>query len=143
MWPVFRRPLWRRTAQALLCGAVAWAVHLQVDTGSAEARPASNVRLLMVEAPNCIYCRKWDTEIGPRYAKSDEGHFAPLTRVQRNSPAIKDFAPAIFTPTFIVVSGTGEVGRITGYPGHIFFWEELYPILVAAGYPPSNALGGS
>jgi len=100
----------------------------------------SGVHLVMVEAPNCIYCRKWDAEVGTGYAKSDEGRFAPLTRVQRGAPAIKNFAPAIFTPTFIVARGTEEVGRITGYPGNIFFWEELYPILVAAGYPPRTTV---
>jgi len=99
----------------------------------------ASVRLLMVEAPNCIYCRKWDTEIGDRYSKSDEGRFAPLKRVPRDSPDLESLDPAIFTPTFIVVRGKEEVGRITGYPGHIFFWEELYPILVAAGFPSSAA----
>jgi hypothetical protein len=128
-----------------LAAAVLWAVLLLALSGLPgpafnQARSASSVRLIMVEAPNCIYCRKWDAEIGKSYAKSDEGHFAPLTRVLRDSPILKDFTPAIFTPTFIVVRGTEEVGRITGYPGHIFFWEELHPILVAAGYPPSTAL---
>jgi hypothetical protein len=131
----------RRSVLALLCAGFVGAAQGSIGAVFAEVRPASSIRLMMVEAPNCIYCRKWDSEIGKRYARSDQGRFAPLTRVQRDSPAIKGLAPAIFTPTFIVVRGTEEVGRITGYPGQIFFWEELYPILVAAGYPPSTALG--
>ncbi len=103
------------------------------------ARPAvSDVRLIMVEEAGCRFCRKWDTEIAPGYARSAEGRFAPLKRVRRGAPELARLAPIVFTPTFVVVrSGSGEeVGRITGYPGADYFYGELAPILAVAGFLP-------
>lgn len=94
----------------------------------------AEVKLLMVEQPGCRYCIEWDNEIGPIYPKSQEGQFAPLRRVQREDPALKAFKPVIYTPTFLVVRDGVEVGRVTGYAGKIFFWEELNEELNKAGF---------
>ncbi len=90
----------------------------------------------MVEEPGCRFCRQWDTEIGGAYRKTAEGRFAPLKRVRREDPDVKGLAPIVYTPTFVVMRSGEELGRITGYPGADYFYEELRPILAAAGFFP-------
>ena len=34
-------------------------------------------------------------------------------------------SPVRFTPTFVLVDGDREIGRIEGYPGEDFFWGRL------------------
>jgi hypothetical protein len=98
---------------------------------------AASVQLVMVERSDCRYCRDWHREIGPGYGESAEGRFAPLTRVQsRDSGALKGFNPVVYTPTFLVVRDGEEVGRITGYAGQMFFYEELDEQLAKAGFKP-------
>lgn len=97
-----------------------------------EPEPA---RLLMVEEPGCRFCMRWDADVGGAYAKSAEARLAPLVRIRRNAPELEGLKPAVYTPTFILVKGTREVGRITGYPGASFFWEELGQLLEEAGLP--------
>ncbi len=108
--------------------------------GASQGAPpaVSGVRLIMVEEAGCRFCRKWDAEIAPGYARSAEGRFAPLERVHRGAPELRGLAPIVFTPTFVVVrSGSGEeVGRIVGYPGADYFYGELTPILSVAGFLP-------
>lgn len=101
---------------------------------------AANVRLILVESPSCGYCIKWDREVGPSYPKSKEGRFAPLKRVQRGDAALKGLNPVIYTPTFIVVRNGEEVGRVTGYSGKLYFWDELDQQLAKAGFNPGWGL---
>lgn len=111
--------------------ALLWALVLGWIAGSAQA---AGVRLIMVEQAGCRYCIEWDQEIAPAYPKSPEGRFAPLHRLQRGHAQLQSFKPVIYTPTFIVVRDGTEVGRVTGYAGKIFFWEELGEQLAKAGY---------
>ncbi len=97
------------------------------------AAAASGFKLVMVEERGCRYCLKWDAEVGRGYAKSAEGKSAPLVRVRREAKVLQVLKPVIYTPTFILMSNGGEVGRITGYPGADYFWEELNVMLRAAG----------
>lgn len=96
------------------------------------ARPGSAsdpvMELVMVEREGCVYCARWDTEIAEIYPKTPEGQYAPLRRVDLNTPfpADLDFAaPVIFTPTFILVENGREQGRIEGYAGDELFWAML------------------
>jgi hypothetical protein len=92
------------------------------------------IRLVMVEETGCRFCARWNAEIGGAYEASAEGRFAPLNRVKRAAPELEGLRPIVFTPTFILMRGTVEVGRITGYPGKDFFWDELAPLLAGAGF---------
>lgn len=84
--------------------------------------------LVMFEAAMCDWCETWDEEVGVVYGKTTEAQIAPLRRVD-----ISDERPAHlrgvrgihFTPTFVLMDGQREVGRIMGYPGESFFWELL------------------
>ena len=127
--------VWSRRNFILLSSSLTLARH---GVSEVLAAPPSTVELVMVEETGCRFCRKWDADVGPAYLSSPEGRFAPLKRVKRGAPEIAGFAPATYTPTFILVRDQTELGRITGYPGASFFWEELAPLLQAAGFAPQH-----
>ncbi|MGJ8628407.1 MAG: hypothetical protein ACSHXB_15710 [Sulfitobacter sp.] len=95
------------------------------------ALPAWAVELVMVDQRGCIYCERWEAEIGPIYPKTSEGRFAPLRRVDIR--AVSDDVTlkrrVVFTPTFLVVEDGVELTRLEGYPGEAFFWPLLDEIL--------------
>jgi len=103
------------------------------STGLVQLVRAADVSLIMVEDRACTYCIRWNKEVGKGYARTAEGRAAPLRRVGRQSGVLDGFAPVIYTPTFILVRDGREVGRITGYPGQFYFWEELAQMMSAAG----------
>lgn len=110
-----------------------------VPGGASEAQAgrhlvrAEGVSLVMVEERGCRFCLKWEAEVGKGYARTAEGRTAPLRRVRRGAAVLKGLAPVIYTPTFILLSEGREVGRITGYPGQLYFWEELTLLMSANG----------
>jgi len=82
----------------------------------------------MVEAAGCIYCQRWHAEVGDAYGNTDDGRAAPLLRADLRDPLPEGVtlrAPAVFTPTFVLLDDGREVGRIEGYPGEHFFWPLL------------------
>lgn len=92
----------------------------------------AQLRLIMVEESSCRFCRAWNADVGAAYPKSKEGALAPLVRVKHGAPETAAFAPVVYTPTFILARDDKEIGRITGYPGESFFWEELAVLLEKA-----------
>jgi len=98
---------------------------------------AADVRLVMVEQPGCVWCARWDAEVGDAYALTAEGRTAPLQRLELHAPLPRDlnFArPPVFTPTFVLFHDGAEIGRIEGYPGEDFFWPLLARLI--ASLPP-------
>ena len=94
----------------------------------AQASPASGAELLMFEERGCVWCRRWDAEVGVAYPKTLEGRRAPLHRIDIHAARPPDLAlsaPVRATPTFVLVEDGREIGRITGYPGADFFWGML------------------
>lgn len=88
----------------------------------------AEVRLLMIEEAGCVWCDRWNAEVGDAYASTAEGRIAPLLRADKNADLPEDItltSPAVFTPTFILLNDGAEVGRIEGYPGEDFFWPLL------------------
>lgn len=100
---------------------------------------ATAAELVMVEQEGCIYCAQWDREIAHIYPKTDEGKRAPLRRVPlRDLPEDIAFkSRPVFTPTFVLVEGGQELGRIEGYAGDEFFWFLLGGLLDENGIPPA------
>ncbi len=130
---------------AALCFGAGRTLATQNESPPAAA-PAAGVetaepgwRLIMVEQPGCAYCARWNAELGPIYPKTPEGQIAPLERVELRETAWRaglELGPApVFTPTFLVMQGKTEVGRIEGYPGEDFFWGLLGMALRDAGAP--------
>jgi hypothetical protein len=108
---------------------------------AADAQPHSSppVILLLIEDRGCPYCARWDRDVGPGYARSPEGQFAPLVRRYRGSPDVSFLDGVVFSPTFLVLKDGKEVGRIVGYAGPDFFWSELSALLAKAGFPPAKS----
>lgn len=108
-------------------------------TFAAFAEPADvETELMMAEEPGCIWCARWNTEIGPIYDKTGEGAAAPLRRVDITAPLPEDITLARsvnFTPTFILLIDGTEVARLEGYPGEDFFWGLLGQMLTAQNIP--------
>lgn len=117
-------PLFTRRAFALTALAgVAMAGPLRAGDG---------MRLLMVQKRGCIYCAAWDREIAPGYATSGPGRRAPLMRVEIDGPWPDGLALAsrpFVTPTFILLRGGVEIGRIQGYAGPEWFFADLDRLL--------------
>ena len=96
--------------------------------GVAEGASAPGSELLMFEKPDCVWCRRWDAEIAPAYPRTTEGSRAPLRRIQIRDQAIAGVSleqPVTITPTFVLVHGGREIGRILGHPGNEFFYGLL------------------
>jgi hypothetical protein len=92
------------------------------------AAPAAAAELIMFEQAGCPFCRRFDREIAPKLPSTAEGRRAPLRRVDIHGPRPADLAwlePARLTPTFVLVEGGREVGRILGYAGEDFFWPRF------------------
>lgn len=92
----------------------------------------ASTELIMLEEHGCVYCEKFNQEIGPVYEKTDEGKRAPLRRIFLHDTWPLDLAavrPDTVTPTFILVSDKKEVGRLRGYRGDEFFWFLLGKML--------------
>ena len=92
--------------------------------------PAAALELLVVERANCSWCRLWNEEIAPVYAKSKEGRVAPIVRVDvRELPDVIFSGPIEYTPTFVLIENNREVDRIIGYSSQETFWTALDTIL--------------
>ncbi|HRY05832.1 MAG TPA: hypothetical protein P5114_01815 [Hyphomicrobiaceae bacterium] len=116
----------------LALAALALLAGLSTSARAAQDYVSTNLpslSLVMIEAEGCGYCRKWHEEVGPGYPLSDEGHRAPLVRIDRKSKEAERFTRVVFTPTFILIGQGTELGRINGYPGPDFFWSMLADML--------------
>jgi hypothetical protein len=94
--------------------------------------PASAAELLMFERKGCPFCARFEREIAPDYPRSAAGASAPLRRVDladSRTGGIAGLDPAVFAPTFVLVDGTREIGRLVGYPGRRYFYAELQTLI--------------
>lgn len=93
----------------------------------------ATTQLIMLEEEGCVYCAKFNREIGPVYPKTTEGKVAPLRRLDLHAQwpdDLKEVLSDTVTPTFILVHDAQEVGRLRGYQGDEFFWFLLNELLV-------------
>jgi len=98
---------------------------LAVLPGLATPALAGELRLLMFDQPGCVYCLKWEEEIGPIYPVTEEAELAPLTRIGLRDTLPDGLSlarPVGLTPTFVLLDDGVEAGRLEGYPGEDFFW---------------------
>ena len=97
--------------------------------------------LVMLEEDGCWWCEKWDEEVGVVYHKTAEGRIAPLRRLNihaRLPEDLKFLSPGRYSPTFVLVDGGREIGRIRGYPGEDFFWGYLAQLIRKLHGPASQ-----
>jgi hypothetical protein len=98
--------------------------------GAARAQPAAS--LVLLERQDCPWCRRWWREVGPAWDYSDLGARAPLRRVDVTQPIPEDLGflrNTRFTPTFVLVAEGRELGRMIGYQGDLFFWQQAEILL--------------
>jgi hypothetical protein len=96
--------------------------------------------LVMFERDGCVWCQRWDREIGPVYDRTAEAKMLPLRRINTGSQTaggITLASPVRYTPTFVVVDNGREVGRITGYLNDDAFWG-LLAVLATKVTPPAS-----
>jgi thioredoxin-related protein len=99
------------------------AVLLYLSTASAAL--ADTFELLMFERAGCIYCARWDREVGAAYALTPQGQQAPLRRISLDNGQPKGLGletPVRYSPTFVLMKDGRESGRITGYMSDAMFW---------------------
>ena len=109
--------------RATAFGALALTLLLAAPFGSVQA-----AELIMFETPGCAWCMAWDKEVGVIYHKTAEGRIAPLRRRDIGDPRppeLTALTDIVYTPTFVLMDGGREVGRIVGYSGEDFFWGLL------------------
>ncbi len=93
---------------------------------------ARAAELVMFHDVHCVWCARFDAEIGPIYAKTKEGQRAPLRRVDVARPVPPELAfieAERLTPLFVLIDNGREIGRIRGYPGEDHFWGLLGTLL--------------
>ena len=93
---------------------------------------AEAAQLIMVEQRLCEWCEAWHKDVGSIYHKTPEGKMAPLRRVSIHDdlpPDLQFITGLVYTPTFILIDGGKEIGRIRGYPGEDFFWGLLQQLI--------------
>jgi protein-disulfide isomerase len=113
-------------ARAAASGALALVLLLAAPWG------ARALELVMFETPGCPWCLAWDAEVGIIYHKTEEGRSAPLRRLDiatPRPPELAALADITYTPTFVLMDGAHEVGRIVGYLGEDHFWGLLGELL--------------
>jgi thioredoxin-related protein len=97
--------------------------------------PAAALELVMFRRAGCPWCAAFDREIAPVYPRTDVGRGLPLRQVELDrgeGARLLLASPVRFTPTFVLVDGNREIGRIEGYPGEDFFWARLEQLAAAA-----------
>ncbi len=84
------------------------------------------LRLVYVFSDQCVFCKAWERDVGRLYGDTEYAERAPLFKIDIKlfSKHFTDVTPKVSgTPTFILMKGNDEVGRIVGYQNRdIFFW---------------------
>ncbi|WP_147180243.1 MULTISPECIES: transcriptional regulator [Alphaproteobacteria] len=98
--------------------------------------------MIVLEQPGCPWCKQFNEEIAPAWPNTPEGHVAPLRRVDITEPWPEDLAAVQrerFTPSFILMHGGKEIGRLRGYVGDQFFWFRIAELIAELPQQPIAA----
>jgi hypothetical protein len=93
---------------------------------------ASAMELVMFGKVGCVWCARWEREVGRSYPGAEEGRIAPVRRMDirdQRQAGIDLQEPVLYTPTFVLSENGVEVGRITGYQSEDNFWGTLDDML--------------
>jgi hypothetical protein len=108
--------------------------------------PVSAAELVMYTRNGCPFCVRFEREVAPVYAKTLEGKAAPLRRVDLPAGGVRGgglLEPVIATPTFVLMDGEKEVGRITGYLNDDMFWGLLGRLVAVIETPDKIQRSGA
>ncbi|MGQ0457116.1 MAG: hypothetical protein ACT4OU_08640 [Hyphomicrobium sp.] len=87
---------------------------------AATAPTSDKHELIVVEAPGCTYCDIFRRNVLPAFAASERGKDIPVRFLDVNDvgSANLQFDGAIeMAPTFVLVKGNQEIGRVAGFVG--------------------------
>jgi hypothetical protein len=100
---------------------------------SRAAAPGGPAVLVMLERQDCPWCRRWHRDVGQQaWDLSDLGRRARLRRVDVGHGLPAEFGLLRnwrFTPTFVLLVGETEIGRIIGYQADLFFWQQAEALM--------------
>lgn len=94
--------------------------------------PLSAAELVLFEFDGCLWCEQWKADVGTYYPQTAEGKAAPLRVVDlfdKRPAHLRNIRPVRATPTFVLIDGGREVGRITGYTDPKAFWLDYGKML--------------
>ncbi|WP_107346043.1 thioredoxin fold domain-containing protein [Rhodopseudomonas palustris] len=131
--------MYHRMTRKMLKSTLIGAILLGAAQLSAVAAHAAE--LVMFERDGCVWCARWDRDVGPIYPKTDEAKLLPLRRINIDhdkDPGLGLASPVRFTPTFVVIDQGREVGRITGYINDDAFWGLLGALATKIAPPRSH-----
>ncbi|MFV0297802.1 MAG: hypothetical protein ACK5JT_16965 [Hyphomicrobiaceae bacterium] len=109
-----------------------WLAAVLMLVGGLVPAGAKAAELVMFDRAGCVWCERFDREIGPIYPKTEEGRLAPLRHVdisRARMSGLRLARPVTMTPTFVLIEHGVEIDRLTGYPGEDFFWSSLDQML--------------
>lgn len=95
---------------------------------------ASDVEIVVVEAPGCIYCHLFRRDVWPFYENSQLAKSVPMRFVDLNSLAVEELAlesPIESVPTALVLRQKKELGRVPGYVGPENFFHSIDRLLAS------------
>ncbi|WP_205512132.1 thioredoxin family protein [Rhodopseudomonas sp. BR0M22] len=125
----------RKMLKSTLIGAI------MLCAAQLTAAAAHAAELVMFERDGCVWCARWDRDVGPIYPKTDEAKLLPLRRINidhAKDPGLGLASPVRFTPTFVVMDQGREIGRITGYINDDAFWGLLGALAAKVTPPPQR-----
>ncbi len=103
---------------------------------TAAARHAEAAELVMVEEAGCLWCARFNREVGPIYSKTAEAAIAPLRRIDIRAERPDDVAfaaPLRITPTFVLVEEGRELSAHRGVSGREPVLADADPNVVPTG----------
>jgi thioredoxin-related protein len=120
-------------AVSALVGISVSASHAGLDVEA--PLPASNLELVVMEAPGCTYCELFRRDVLPSYQASERAKDMPIRFLDVNdtTPEALGLESGIdIVPTFVVLKNHKEVGRIPGYMGPEYFFHSINHLVSSA-----------
>ncbi len=96
---------------------------------------ASNLELIVMEAPGCTYCDIFRRDVLPSYQASERAKDVPIRFLDINDASPEELglnSPVDIVPTFVVLKDHKEVGRIPGYVGPEYFFHSINHLISSA-----------
>jgi hypothetical protein len=143
-WTYSKRPIFMRAMPQISAQCWARSTLLALAGLMMFVQAADAAELIMVRREGCVWCARWDRDVGSIYGKTEISRRAPLRMldIADVSSGLRTRTPVIYTPTFVVAENGREIGRIEGYPGDAFFWGLLEQLLEQAPGQGAKTLTG-
>lgn len=119
-------------AVLLTCMGLTTAAYGAPDTETTPKATQSDVEIVVMEAPGCIYCSLFRRDVLPTYEASSRGREVPVRFLDVNDlekTKLELTSPVDIVPTFVVVKSGHELGRVPGYVGPENFFHAVNHIL--------------